>query len=272
VLKKHIVMIAHEPGMPLCGTEVPTYLDRGGLQTYVVEHRPVQPWRAVVVLAGPMSLERANCSLSWVRWARTLACNGFLVVRFDYTGVGESTGSFAEQTFDTWAVDLGTVVRVARERHPDARLFVNGLRLGALLGQAVGDCDGLLAWDPPTNGRAMLADMLRRKLAGDYMDHVGERKTREEYIRELESGAVLEVEGYPWSRGLWSSADRHTFAPRGQHHVIYLDGRPAERLPDRQHGESLRIGSPPFWVQPRSLVSDLSELFQRSVARLEAWS
>jgi hypothetical protein len=264
-------MIAHEPGMPLCGIEVPHYLDRGGLQTYVVEHRPVQPWRAVVVLAGPMSLERSNGYLSWVRWARTLACNGFWVFRFDYSGVGESTGSFAEQTFDTWADDLGAVTRAARERHPDAPLFVNGLRLGALLGQVADGCDGLLAWDPPASGRAMLADMLRRKLAADYADRVGERKTREEYIRELEGGAVLEVEGYPWSGGLWSSAGRHVFAPRGRHHAIYLDGRPAERLPDRQRGESLRIGSPPFWLQPKSLVPDLRELFRRSVARLEAW-
>ena len=31
-------------------------------------------------------------------FARTLACNGFWVFRFDYSGVGESTGSFAEQT------------------------------------------------------------------------------------------------------------------------------------------------------------------------------
>jgi hypothetical protein len=265
-------MNAYQPGMPLCGIEVPQYLDRGGLQTYVVEHRPVQPWRAVVVLAGPMSLERSNSYLSWVRWARTLACNGFVVFRFDYAGVGESTGSFADQTFDTWAGDLCAVVSVARQRHSGLRLFVNGLRLGALLGPSVGDCDGLLAWGPPDSGRAMLAEILRRKLAADYVERVTERGTHEGYIRELESGALLEVEGYPWSRGLWSSADRYAFAPRGQHHVIHLDGRPVERLPDPQTAESLRIGSPPFWLQPTSLVADLTELFRRSVARLEAWS
>ena len=218
-----------------------------------------------------MSLERSCSYPSWVRWARTLASNGFLVFRFDYAGVGESTGSFAEQTFDTWADDLAAVVRFAREQHPDGRLFINGLRLGALLGQAVAGCDGLLAWDPPVNGRAMLADMLRRKLASDYVERVGGRESHEAYIRKLESGTLLEVEGYPWSRALWSSADRHGFAPRGRFHAIYLDGRPPERLPDSQRAESLRIESPPFWLQPRSLVPELSVLFQRSVARLEAW-
>jgi len=265
-------VLTHEPELPLCGVEVPRYLDRGGLQTYVVEHRPQQPWRAVVVLAGPMSLERSCSYLSWVRWARTLACNGFVVFRFDYAGVGESTGSFAEQTFDTWADDLCAVVRTARERYPGTRLFVNGLRLGALLGQVVDECDGLLAWDPPANGRAMLADMLRRKLTADYVERVGGRETHEGYIRKLESGALLEVEGYPWSRDLWLSADRHVFAPRGRHHLIYLDGRPPARLPDHGHAESLRIGRPPFWLQPRSLIADVGDLFQRSVARLEAWS
>jgi hypothetical protein len=265
-------MITHEPGMPLCGVEVPHYLDRGGLQIYVVEHRPAQPSRAVVVLAGPMSLERSCGYPSWVRWARTLACNRFVVFRFDYAGVGESTGAFAEQTFDTWADDLRAVVGAAREQHPGARLFVNGLRLGALLGQVVGECDGLLAWDPPANGRVMLADMLRRKLTSDYVERVSGRDTHEGYIRKLEGGALLEVEGYPWSGGLWSGADRHVFAPGGQHHVIYLDGRPPERVPHHLRAESLQIDRPPFWFQPRSLVPDLSELFRRSVARLEAWS
>jgi hypothetical protein len=265
-------MIVHEPRMPVCGTEIPQLLDRGGFQTYMVEHRPVPPWRAVVVLAGPMSLERTHSYLSWVRWARTLARNGFLVFRFDYTGVGESTGPFAEQTLDTWAADLRAVASLARQRHPDSRLFINGLRLGALLGQTVGEYDGLLAWDPPMSGRAMLWDILRRKLAADYQEHVGGRETREDYIRRIESGAVIEVEGYPWSRGLWSSAERYDFAPRGQYHVVYLDGPPAGRLPDRQHSEVVHIDRPPFWLQSRSLIPDLIELFQRSVDRLEAWS
>ncbi len=265
-------MATHEPGMPPCGIEVGRYLERGALQTYVVEHCPERPKKVVVVLAGPMSLERSCGYLTWVRWARTLACNGFVVVRFDYSGVGESTGAFAEQTFDTWGDDLRAVVGAARRRYPDSRLFINGLRLGALLGQAVDGCDGLLAWDPPANGRVMLSDMLRRKLTADYVERVSNRGTYEGYVRALESGALLEVEGYPWSGSLWSSADRHAFAPRGPCHVIHLDGRPPDRLPEGRHAEAVRIGSPPFWLQPRSLVADVGQLFERSLARLEAWS
>lgn len=254
------------------------YLDHEGEQLYVVHHAARGPSRATVVLAGPMSLERTHATLTWVRWARALAESGYDVWRFDYRGVGESTGAFEEQTFDGWFEDLSRVIKEARLHGAD-RLVVLGLRLGALLGRAAFEehlADAFIAWDAPAGGKPMLMDMLRRKLAADYMEFSGEKKTRDDYVRLLEAGEVIEVEGYPWSRGLWRSAERFTFAPperlEGEWLSVFLDNRTADRLPNQNYYASVRIGRPSFWLQSHALKADVDALFALTTERLDAWS
>ncbi|MCU0696075.1 MAG: alpha/beta fold hydrolase [Myxococcaceae bacterium] len=270
------------PGDVLPGPEVPFYLAHEGEQLAVVQHAAatVQP-RATVVLAGPMTLERAHGYLTWVRLARNLALNGYEVLRFDYRGVGESTGEFRAQTFDAWRDDVGAVAAHAKTSGA-GRVVLLGLRLGALLCRPIfeeGVVDGLVAWEPPGSGRAMAMDMLRRKLAADYMEFPdAARKTRDDYVKELERGAEVEVEGYPWTTELWRSTERYTFAEPerigGEWLTVFLDGRPDEKLPaaHRQQYASFKAPRPAFWLQSANLVADLSAPFLFTQERLHQWS
>ncbi|MFZ5443720.1 MAG: alpha/beta hydrolase [Myxococcota bacterium] len=249
-------------GDVLAGEERPFFLSRGQHALAVMHHATSAP-RGVVVLAGPMTLERSHGYLTWVRWARTLAHNGYEVFRFDASGVGESTGDFHTRTFDAWRDDLDAVVSHARHRGP---VTVIGLRLGALLGAKLfeaGRCDAFVAWEPPAGGRQMLMEMLRRKLAADLMELSGERRSREEYVKRLEGGELVEVEGYEWSRGLWQSAAAFEFvAPKSERSlVLHLDGR-----------DGVRIPKPVFWGQSNVLVPELGELFERTCAFLDGLS
>ncbi|MBE2248991.1 MAG: alpha/beta fold hydrolase [Myxococcus sp.] len=275
-------MKAWAPGDALPGAEAPSYLAHGVEQLYLVHHACAgQRPRATVVLAGPMTLERAHGYLSWVRLARNLALNGYDVLRFDYRGVGESTGDFRAQSFDTWREDLGAVVAHAKALH-GGRVVVLGLRLGALLGRPLfeaGVVDGLVAWEPPPTARAMLMDMLRRKLAADYMEFPeAPRKVRDDYVRDLERGLEVEVEGYPWTRALWASAADVTFTEPerigGEWLTVFLDGRGAEKLPVARRAQyaAFRIPRPSFWLQSTHLVADLADLFTLTQERLHQWT
>lgn len=274
-------MKTYAPGEPLPGAETPSYLAHDGAQLCLVHHaasarRP----RATIVLAGPMTLERAHGYLTWVRLARNLALNGYDVVRFDYRGVGESTGLFKDQSFDTWRSDLGAVVRSVKQ--PRRRLVVLGLRLGALLARPFfedGAIDGLVAWEPPVTARAMVMDMLRRKLAADYMEFPdAPRKVRDDYVKDLERGHDVEVEGYPWTRQLWKSADAYAFAEPerigGEWLTVFLDGRADDKLPAdrRDHYASFKIPRPPFWLQSTHLVADISAPLVFTQERLHQWT
>lgn len=267
------------PGEAVPADERPALVEHCNAQLYVVHHTAApsdSPPKAAVVLAGPMTLERTHGSLSWVRWARTLALNGYEVFRFDYRGVGESTGAFRSQSFASWQEDLNAVIALARIK-TSLKVVVVGLRLGALLARTAFEAhlaDAFITWDAPVSGKTMLMDMLRRKLAADYMEFSGgEKKTRDDYVRELENGQVVEVEGYHWTKGLWHSAAAYTFATperlSGEWLSISLDARTPPAAP---FGASAKIPRPVFWLQSGFLVAELSELFTVTLDRLGSWN
>ena len=169
--------------------------------------RPRAPARGRVLLAGPFASDRPHRYMCWVRWARHLAGLGFEVLRFDYRGVGESTGAFEGMSIDTWLDDIQVCGRRLAERGPRLPLALHGLGLGALLSSKLFDegvGDACLLWLPPASGKDMLFEQLKLRLANDFA--LGGGKGRNAYIATLESGGTVDVEGYMWTARLWRDA------------------------------------------------------------------
>jgi len=182
------------------------YFAVSGAHLYTVLHEVENPV-ARVLLVGPFASERQNSYLPWVRWARYLAARNIEVLRYDYRGIGESTGVFDEMTFDDWSEDVRLLSGWLRDRSPEAPLLLHGLELGAILaGRAFHDGvgDALLLWSPPANANQALRSMLIRWIGlQQIFKSPGERRPASSHIRELEQGASLEVDGYQWSPCLW---------------------------------------------------------------------
>jgi hypothetical protein len=132
------------------------------------------------------------------------------VLRYDYRGAGESTGTFSDFTFADWIDDVRRLAGWLREQSPSLPLVIHGLELGALLASQAfnqGFGDALLLWSPPTSANASLKATLLRTVAQENLfKEAGQRKPFAEYLRPFESGESIEVDGYPWSAKLWKDS------------------------------------------------------------------
>jgi hypothetical protein len=190
-------------------TERAGYFEVPGAHLYSVLHEVMEP-TARVLLVGPFASERHNTYIPWVRWARFLAEKNIEVLRYDYRGIGESTGALEEMTFEDWSQDVKLLSNWLAARSPKAPLILHGLAMGAILaGRAfeAGIGDGLLMWSPPLSANLALRSTLMRWVGLEQIFKFGaERRSTSDYICELEHGSTLEVDGYQWSTKLWQES------------------------------------------------------------------
>jgi hypothetical protein len=184
-----------------------------GAHLYAVVHENPEP-TARVLLVGPFASERHNTYIPWVRWARFLASHGIEVLRYDYRGIGESTGALEEMTFEHWSEDIRVLSEWLASRANKAPVILHGLSMGAVLAGRAFDSgvgDGLLMWSPPASANHALRSMLARWVGLEQIFKFGvNRRSVSDYIRDFEQGSPLEVEGYKWSNQLWNESFRVT--------------------------------------------------------------
>ena len=71
-----------------------------------------------------------------VRISRALAAQGYAILRFDFTGIGQSSGEFSETSFASTVDDLVCAAEFLREHHQAPRL---------LIGHSIGGAAALVA-------------------------------------------------------------------------------------------------------------------------------
>jgi len=247
-------------------SEQAAYFEVPGAHLYTVLHKVADPL-ARVLLVGPFASERHLSYIPWVRWARFLAARRIECLRYDYRGIGESTGTFEELGFENWLEDVELLAAWFKRRSPELPLVLHGLEMGALLAGNVfmtGVGDGLLMWAPPASANQALRVALLRRVAMDHAFKYGEeRKPVSDYIRRLEGGHFLEVDGYQWSGRLWSDSF-HLELPAGladEAGAAAADKRPVRNVKLDSTAAPLVKGSS---VGYETIHKDLSDLFARN--------
>jgi len=127
--------------------------------------------RGGVVLCPPFGMEAAAAGPALRRLAQQFEAEGFVVLRFDYDGTGDSVGDGSDPgRVDAWLNSIQTAVDVVLACGL-ARVALVGLRMGATLAAISAargtKVDAMALWDPCPTGRSFLRhERLMRELIG----------------------------------------------------------------------------------------------------------
>jgi len=97
------------------------------------------------------------------RLAGSLSREGFHVLRFDWSGTGDSWGETADGTIETWLEDVALAAQELRDASAASNVSVVGMRLGATLAAlACADdlaAEQLILWEPVVKGRLYIEEL-----------------------------------------------------------------------------------------------------------------
>ncbi|HEY0931432.1 MAG TPA: alpha/beta hydrolase [Gemmatimonas sp.] len=162
-------------------------------QLYGVYHPPARARadNAGVVLCYPIGQEyiRIHRAFRWL--ANQLAGQGFHVLRFDYSGQGDSAGDFGDARMAAWIEDARMAVGELVSAAGASQVDVVGLRAGTLVAAGVADLPvvrRLVLWEPRESGAAFRDELMAA--------HVSSELPPEAQVDEW---GMLAIQGFAYS-------------------------------------------------------------------------
>ncbi len=189
-------------------------------------HAPIEPAKAVgVVLCNPLGFEALSAHRTYRHLAERLAARGFLTLRFDYDGTGDSAGTAKDaDRVRAWLDSIARAVDEVRARTRSPRVVLAGVRFGATLATVaageLGGVDALVDWAPIISGRVHVRELQAFRLL----------KPAKERVARPTDGSE-EIAGHYFSA--------QTLASMGSLDLLALPGKVAERallLPRTERG------------------------------------
>ena len=132
---------------------------------FVWQHQlPARAWRnQVVILCGAMGYEYTHSHRTVKHLADSFAQQGFVALRFDWHGMGDSPGSeLDEGRVAIWLANIASLINHAQANWPGCEICLAGLRFGATLACLTASrlkVNHLLLWEPVVKGRAYVREM-----------------------------------------------------------------------------------------------------------------
>ena len=142
------------------------FLAVGRYELFAVYHASSDPGSEVLtVVCPPLFSEGMRTQLALRELAIALAEAGQHVLRFDWRGTGDSTGTLSEMRLADWLADVPAIIAEGRDITGAGRVNLVGVRAGALFlcaalkgGPRVGK---IVLWDPVPSGADYCAQLRR---------------------------------------------------------------------------------------------------------------
>lgn len=108
-----------------------------------------------IVFCCPFGQEYMRSHRAYRQLAHSLAKSGFHILRFDYSGTGDSSGDMEDFTVNDWLEDIEYAMDELKDMTGAVKVSLVGLRLGGLLAGMLSSSQKihrLVLWDPINSG------------------------------------------------------------------------------------------------------------------------
>lgn len=191
--------------------EYPFYFKREARALFGMLHRPPAETlkRNAFVFCHPFAEEKLWTHRVFVSYARSLAKVGHPVLRFDFTGNGDSEGAFKDLSMDVACADLRAAIEQVQRLTEAREVSLLGMRLGASVAGLVADempeVRQLVLWAPITDGSRHMQELLRTNVMTQMATFKQVRQDRPELIASLQQGQTVNIDGYEMGLPLFES-------------------------------------------------------------------
>jgi exosortase A-associated hydrolase 2 len=260
--------------------ESPFFFGNDNSQLFGLLHRPRQPdVKDGFIFCHPFAEEKLWTHRVFVNFARRLADRGFAVLRFDFTGNGDSEGEFADLSLETYVSDVRRAYDTLLEAYPNMeRVSLLGLRFGAMIAWLAADrlpgLDRLILWDPVIKGASYMQEVLRTNLTTQMATYGKVIEKREQLVEKLKSGDTVNVDGYELGHQLFqevSATNLHEITlSKDVNALIVQIGKKQQPIRDdvRRLSEEFskaavnHVIEEPFWREIKEFYSSAGNLFE----------
>lgn len=193
--------------------ETPFYFNGIRTSLFGIKHSPSGDKKNIgLVFCHPFAEEKLWSHRVFVNMARDLAKNGYPVLRFDYSGYGDSDGRFEECTLYDHANDIKAAIAELKNAFGGiSSIGLIGLRYGATLAALVAEEDisktisHLVMIDPVVDMESYMQEVLRANLTTQMIIHGKIVTTRDELTKNIMDGDAVNIDGYDITRSLYES-------------------------------------------------------------------
>ncbi len=183
-----------------------------------------------VLLCGPLNHEILPLYQSWHALAAMIAAAGLPVLRFDYHGTGDSSGSDCDSgRVEAWRASIAAAARFMREELGLTSLELVGIRLGATLAALASaelEPERLVLIAPVVSGRAYAREAQARSRLRAGLWRLGEADSEDGEI--VNDGFVITRE----TAQALAPLDLRTFAFRPGGEVLLMSEKPQTTTAD----------------------------------------
>jgi exosortase A-associated hydrolase 2 len=263
--------------------EIPFFFSAGSHRLFAVLHDAStgdMPQHGFV-FCHPFAEEKLWAHRVFVNFARQLATRGVPVLRFDFTGNGDSDGRFSDSSIATATSDLEYAIDELKERTGIASVTLLGLRLGATIAAVAAerrpDVAELVLWAPIVDGARYAQELLRINLTTQMAVFKEIRADRAAMVASLATGQTVNVDGYELSQPMYEQLSalnlRRPSGFSGRCFIAQIDrapnAKPNAELQQLQQqfsaGSLVVVQEDPFWKEIDRFYECAPNLFERTL-------